>query len=284
MKTKIYFRVLRQSAEAGGKLYGIIDNANVVSPEVTIQEILDLKKLGNYSAKQLAALMEDIIQGAGELVARDGRPRSLSSLLKFEGKIRGTFDNPDERISTQRVIVRPRLLKDIKLDIDKSQFEFVNTNDKEGIVISSALVQGFDSWSASRCFAGGFPVGNLIVTGQRLVPTGWTEDGCKVRMFVLRNGTQLCRLDEKLYDPEANIYVGSFEKKPLSGSAGYNGFTLGHLSDPINPYNAWTGTDDEPLAHTYNWVPAAGDQILIEFERDTAQGPTTQGFTVDIGV
>lgn len=216
MKTKIYFRVLRQSAEAGGKLYGIIDNANVVSPEVTIQEILDLKKLGNYSAKQLAALMEDIIQGAGELVARDGRPRSLSTMLKFEGKIRGTFDNPDERISTQRVIVRPRLLKDIKLDIDKSQFEFVNTNDKEGIVISSALVQGFDSWSASRCFANGFPVGNLIVTGQRLVPTGWEADGCNVRMTVFRNGVDLCRLDEKLYDPEANVYIGSFSKTPAA--------------------------------------------------------------------
>lgn len=275
MKQKIKFKVLKQSAEVGGKYYGRIDNADPINAELTMQQIIDFKKLHNYSASQLAALMEEILQGAAELVARDGYPRNLSTLLKFEARIKGTFANSEATVTNQKVYVNPRLLKDIKVDIDKSNFEFNNENDSTAPRITSAAEEvSVFGWTPTGAFAvrsGGLvPTmrGPLTLAGVRLAPNGWTAD-CKLRVTVFRDGDLLCRLDDA-----AGAADVAMVKTTTPAVASLN--TLTFNVDALNQgesENAWI--PDGELVSPYAYTPLAGDELLFEFDRMLTDGSGT---------
>lgn len=272
-KVKVQFKVLKQSADVGGKYYGLIDNSNPVNPTLTMQQIIDFKKLHNYSASQLSALIEDVLQGAAELVARDGQPRNLSSLLKFEARIRGTFANPEAAVTSQNVYVAPRMLKDIKVTLDKGDFEFSNTNDSTDPRIA-AITQdydgferwGVDSWTDGE---GGMPIlfkGDLAVSGTRLAPSGWTED-CKFTCEVLRGSSLIpvAHLEKKVINEE--VY-GCFGDVPSLAALNALTFNRIKVDDTGFAGNAWRLSggdigDPEPTAY----VPAVGDKLKFTFTR-----------------
>lgn len=287
-KQKVKFKVLKQSADVGGKFYGVIDNADPFVPAVTMQQIIDYKKLHNYSASQLAALIEDVLQGAAELVARDGLPRNLSSLLKFEARIRGTFANSEASVTNQKVYVAPRMLKDIKTDLNKADFEFTNTNDNTAPRITSAALEfaGFNTWSVADAFktvtgeGGSCRVfkGDLTLAGTRLCPDGWAAD-CKFKATVFRVvdnvEAELCRLDRRGDDTWTGFLNG------LDASvASLNAITIPSLgADGIvdGVFNAWKdlGAESDP----YTWVPAVGDRIQFYFERTLNDGSGSVVYT-----
>ena len=128
-KPVIKFKTYRQSAAVGGKIYGVPYLGDPVVAEVTMQEVIDYAKLHNFSADTLSALLSQVISGVADLVARDGRPRMLSDLLKFEPVIKGTFDNLEQGITNQSILVRPRMLKELKLALDPAQYSWQNQND-----------------------------------------------------------------------------------------------------------------------------------------------------------
>ena len=272
MKQKIKFKVLKQSAEVGGKYYGRIDNADPINAELTMQQIIDYKKLHNYSASQLASLTEEVLQGAAELVARDGFPRNLSSLLKFEARIRGTFANSEASVTDQKVYVNPRLLKDIKVDIDKSNFEFNNENDSTAPRITSAAEEvSVFGWTPTGAFAvrsGGLvPTmrGPLTLAGVRLAPNGWTAD-CKLRVSVFREGNLLCRLDDA-----ADATRAAMVRSTTPAVASLNTLTFNvDALDQGESENSWIPDGD--LATPYAYAPAAGDELLFEFDRMLTDG------------
>lgn len=277
-KVKVEFKVLKQSAEVGGKYYGIIDNSNPVNPTLTMQQIIDYKKLHNWSASQLGALVEDVLQGAAELVARDGQPRNLSSLLKFEARIKGTFANPEAAVTSQNVYVSPRMLKDIKASLDKGDFEFSNTNDSTDPRISQAAIDydGWQTWSIAETFRAAmegmpvYPNGNLVISGSRLCPNGWTGD-CGLAVKVLRAGAYLCNLDRKSEESGGATYVKGMFAPPASVAA-LNAFEIPRLTEETSDIanNAWTPTSTPDSG--YKYVPAAGDEIVFEFTRDLSSG------------
>lgn len=127
-KPVLRFKINKQSSEVGGRYYGIIEDTPV-TPENSILQICEFKKITAFSPEQVLRLVEDVCDGAAQLVARDGQSRQLSSLLKFSPRSRGTFASEDSRWTNQRLIVGARLLKDIKLEMDPSKFVMSNVAD-----------------------------------------------------------------------------------------------------------------------------------------------------------
>lgn len=139
-KPILRFKVNQQSAEVGGKYYGIIEDTPV-TPENSILQICEFKKITAFTPEQVLRLVEDVCDGAAKLVARDGQSRQISSLLKFSPRVRGTFAATDSRWTDQRLIVGARLLKDIKLEMAPSDFVMSNVADI-GSLTSAALADG----------------------------------------------------------------------------------------------------------------------------------------------
>lgn len=152
-KPILRFKVNQQSAEVGGKFYGIIEDTPV-TPENSILQICEFKKITAFTPEQVLRLVEDVCDGAAKLVARDGLSRQLSSLLKFSPRVRGTFNAVDSRWGDQKLIVGARLLKDIKLDMNPGDFVMSNVADV-GILQSAA-------W-ATLPWGGETPYGNTAL-------------------------------------------------------------------------------------------------------------------------
>lgn len=288
IKQKVKYRVIKQSAEVGGKFYGVINNSDPFVPSVTMQQIIDYKKLHNYSASQLAALIEDVLQGAAELVARDGLPRNLSSLLKFEARIRGTFQNSEASVTDQKIYVSPRLLKDIKVDLNKADFEFTNENDTTAPRITSAALEfpGFNTWSVADAFktvtgdGGSCKVfkGDLTLAGSRLCPDGWAAD-CKFKATVFRTTdgveAQLCRLDRRGEDTWTGFLLGLEPSVASINAITVESLGADQLVDGV--MNAWKDLGDE--SEPYTWEPAVGDRIQFYFERTLNDGSGSVVYT-----
>lgn len=285
-KQIIKYKVIRQSAEMGAKFYGVVNNADPISAELTMEQIIDKRKLHNYSAKQLTVLMEEVLQGAAELVARDGMPRNLSTLLKFEARIRGTFANTESGITDQTVLVKPRMLKDIKVDINKSDFTFVNESGDTSPRISGLALESpdFTGWDTSVLVesqeTGWRFIGDLTVSGLRLAVNGWGAD-CKWSFAIVRGDTIL-RLDHttSLSSEDVQNY-GFLRRQPTVSSDNVITFTN---TEDVPIFACWrANTLDPTVPHreaAYNGAESgetlsalqAGDRVVFSFARDLGDG------------
>lgn len=213
-KPVIKFKTYRQSAAVGGKIYGVPYLGDTIVADVTMQEVIDYAKLHNYSADTLSALLSQVIAGVGDLVARDGRPRMLSDLLKFEPVIKGTFNNMEQTVTTQKVLVRPRMLKEIKVALDPSAYSWQNQNDKESPrLISVAPVSAlFDSVTRESLIAsladGGSGFG-WTYAGNRLCPNGWRDSSFSVLLPYEQDGNMI-DVHLELYRDGDNVF-GSYD-------------------------------------------------------------------------
>lgn len=174
-KPILKFRINVQSPEVGGKLYGIcVDNP--VTPEVSIAQICEFKKITAFAPEQVLRLVEDVCDGACQLVARDGQSRQISTLLKFSPRIRGTFDEVNAKFTDQKLIVGARLLKDIKLDMDPTKFQIQNVLEPtDGTAVEGFFPAGWTggySYNAIRAAAvAGTTYASLQISGR-----GFTDD------------------------------------------------------------------------------------------------------------
>lgn len=184
-KPILRFKVNQQSAEVGGKYYGIIEDTPV-TPENSILQICEFKKITAFTPEQVLRLVEDVCDGASKLVARDGQSRQISSLLKFSPRVRGTFAATDSRWTDQRLIVGARLLKDIKLEMAPSDFVMSNVADA-GVVQNAALQTGsFDIFNLASVIDGSASRINIAVNGAKL--QSWVAADTAAELEVLING------------------------------------------------------------------------------------------------
>lgn len=291
-KPKMKYKVIRQSDAVGARFYGVIDNADPVVAELTMQQIIEYKKLYNYSAKQLAVVVEDVLQGAAELVGRDGLARNVSSLLKFEARIAGTFANTESGISDQKVYVKPRMLKDIKVNINKGDFSFENATASTAPKISGLALESeqFTGWgldaftTATEANTAAF-IGPLTISGTRLCPDGWNVD-CSIAMGVIRGDTIL-RFDMHTFEstsPALDSQSGYMKLSPEVSSENVLKF-IAALSEPVNVWRAKNtnpiGRYENPLDSLYAvdtsatdiiYTPALGDRIFVSLRRQLADG------------
>ncbi len=275
-KPVITFKTSRQAAAVGGKIYGVPNLGDPVVAEVTMQEVIDYAKLHSYSADTLTSLLSQVISGVAELVARDGRPRMLSDLLKFEPVIKGTFANLEQGITNQTVLVRPRMLKELKLALDPGQYSWQNMNDKESPTLYSVAPDsvGFETVSLAAFLAslrtsenGGF---GWTYAGKRLCPNGWDEN-CSFDVIV--EGPSHSSIDYH-YGPNTAAAIFGCFSAPTSGTGTENAFSIERHDNAANTC-WWLDPTGQPTQGTY--TPVAGDFVVFKFTRTTSTGDT---FTV----
>lgn len=291
-KPKMKYKVIRQSDAVGARFYGVIDNADPVVAELTMQQIIEYKKLYNYSPKQLAVMIEDVLQGAAELVARDGLARNVSSLLKFEARIAGTFANTESGISDQKIYVKPRMLKDIKVNIDKGNFSFENATSSTAPKISGLALESeqFTGWNVDAFQKDGdtnnrYFIAPLTISGVRLCPDGWTSD-CAIAVGAINAEGVIYRFDTRAFSstsPSIDAESGTLNVTPTVASDNVLKFVKAS-----NTLQVWRGkntspigTGDNPLDFLFqpdqefamlNYVPTVGDRIFVSFRRQLADG------------
>lgn len=285
-KPVIKFKTYRQAAAVGGKIYGVPNLGDPVVAEVTMQEVIDYAKLHNYSADTLSALLSQVIAGVGDLVARDGRPRMLSDLLKFEPVIKGTFDNMEQTVTNQKVLVRPRMLKEIKVALDPSQYSWQNQNDKDSPkIISVAPASDVFAEVSLESFAaaiGENPFG-WTYAGTRLCPNGWDANCAFAVSLKLKTPlTQQGLTIDTLYfhhNSDAGGNGSGLFTHVAADKATDNTLALSALSLTENQTVAWFLPDPtSPTPFESDYDPQAGDVLTFSFTRATASGDT---FTVE---
>lgn len=208
MATKpiLRFKVNKQSVEVGGKYYGIVEDT-AVTPENSILQICEFKKITAFAPEQVLRLVEDVCDGAAQLVARDGQSRQLSSLLKFSPRVRGTFSSEDARWTDQKLIVGARLLKDIKLDMDPSSFVMSNVADV-GILTSAAWsTYPFVSSTVGSLFAESDGV--IRINGSKLESWDSSSTFCKISV-IIGDDTYTFAGNATLSDFAANGFTADF--------------------------------------------------------------------------
>lgn len=278
-KPVIKFKTYRQAAAVGGKIYGVPNLGDPVVAEVTMQEVIDYAKLHNYSAETLTALLSQVISGVGDLVARDGRPRMLSDLLKFEPVIKGTFSNMEQTVTDQKVLVRPRMLKEIKVKLDPSSYSWQNQNDKASprLISVAPFDPTFSEVSLASFLASlANPGFGWTYAGSQLCPNGFDANcafGIRVKL-----ATPTARFAEVHYEKGGSDY-GSFTYA-AGDAASDNTLRISRfITDPAQP-TCWYVADDgaiEPL-EPIDFTPTAGDTLIFSFTRTLGTGDT---FTVE---
>lgn len=276
-KPVVKFKTYRQSSTVGGKIYGVANLADPVVASVTMQEVIDYAKLHNYSAATLEAMLSQVISGVADLVARDGRPRMLSDLLKFEPTIKGTFANLEQGITNQKIVVRPRMLKEIKLQIPADSFSWQNQNDTESPRIVSVAPDSdrfstvdLASVRAGIAAATGF---GWTLAGTRLCPNGWDE-ACSFQVLLKQGDTEYHLERATLGLDTLCGYILRKDGKEATDNAVLLSFDTQNVSAQAWYYDAqgyMQGYDGEIL-------PIAGDTITFRFTRTTGSGDT---FTVE---
>lgn len=116
-----------------GVFYGLVQG-NTTEPETSLREIMAYKKITAFDPAQVVRLTEDIVQGALELTALDGRPRAISSLLKTFLGFDKAFPTADARVTDQKLVARVRLLKDMRLEPNMDDFTLVNEAGPQTII------------------------------------------------------------------------------------------------------------------------------------------------------
>lgn len=274
-KPKMYYRVYQQSSRVGGKFYAVPDQSDPIVPQLTMQQIIDYKKLHNYSASQLAVLVEEVMQGAAELVSMDGQSRNLSSLMKFEPCIKGTFANVESGVTNQKIIVRPRMLKDIKVQIDRGSFEFVNEAESTDPRLRSVAIENdlFEEWSA-LLFANGVPLssGALTFAGDRLCPAATFGPLTSWSGVIVKSGFEPIHMELATID---GSMVGVWQ--PVASSASDNSVVISRVEGEIANH-FWRYVDD---THTTKEVVPdndigvrAGDKVVFTFTRERTDDET----------
>lgn len=294
-KPVIKFKTYRQSDRVGGKIYGVPNLADPVVASVTMQEVIDYAKLHNYSASTLEAMLSQVISGVADLVARDGKPRYLSDLLKFEPVIKGTFDNLEQTVTNQKVLVRPRMLKEIKVTLDPSQYSWQNQNDVESprLISVAPLSDDYSEVTLESLRAalgsGATAAFGWTYAGNRLCPNGW-DNNCSFSV-ILKPKTPVA----DPLTPSRLIDAFHLDFNPEAG--GYGSGPFAHLStddasdnivvfspyvpagDPIESKFWYFDVDGAPVAYVgSSYTPVAGDVLIFVFTRTTANGDT---FTVE---
>lgn len=274
-KPIIKFKTYRQAAAVGGKIYGVPNLGDPVVAEVTMQEVIDYAKLHNYSADTLSALLSQVIAGVGDLVARDGRPRMLSDLLKFEPVIKGTFDNLEQSVTNQKVLVRPRMLKEIKVALDARDYSWQNQNDVNSprLISVAPIATEFDSVSLAAFKESLNQMFGWTLSGDRLAPNGNSDPSTIRYAVILRRIVDGVPVEWHFEKGDYSITGlttanGVFMHRFTQDEATNNTFVL--TASPGDPNQCWQVVDGAAVAGSV--VPSSGDVLVFQFQRALASG------------
>lgn len=284
-KPTVKFKTYKQAARVGGKIYGVADLSDPQIASVTMQEVIDYAKLHNYSADTLEAVLSQVISGVADLVARDGRPRNLSDLLKFEPVIKGTFSNMEQAVSSnQKIVIRPRLLKEIRVNIASDAFAWQNQNDTLAPILRSVAPASpsyssinLSSVRAALAETNGF---GFTLSGTRLAPSGW-DQSCKFEVAIRPHSGAIApeiRFDHTTGGLGCICHLDSDEATDNTVALSWTSYLDPDEQEGALVRNAWYDNDGTPTDLGVTYIPGPGDILIFRLTRTVGSGDT---FTVE---
>lgn len=123
LEYKVYPSPL-QTASGNQVYYGLVLN-KPADPATTLREVMAYKKITAFEPSAVQQLFDSVIQGAMELTALDGQPRVIGGVLRTHLAWDSSFPSVDTDPKSIGMNVRLRTLKELKIPVDTSGFEFV---------------------------------------------------------------------------------------------------------------------------------------------------------------
>ena len=164
MATDLYYTTqpISRRVDPAGRFYGRIES-NALTPEESLRGIMAYKKITAYSESTVLQLLNDLLQGAVELTAIDGKTRTIGQLLRVYMALEGSFNSavltPADKASLK---VRTQLLKDMKWPVNPTNFSLVARD--TGVPVITG-VHYSDQQTTEDAFYIGEP---CIITGRNL--------------------------------------------------------------------------------------------------------------------
>lgn len=126
-----------------GRYYAKVESTALTAEE-TIRGIMAYKKITAYSEGTVLQLLNDLLQGAVELTALDGKTRTIGQMLRVYMSLEGSFSNPILSTADKNNLkVRTQLLKDMKYPVNPSNFT-LTPKDKGLATITAVHYSGQD--------------------------------------------------------------------------------------------------------------------------------------------
>lgn len=188
-----------------GRYYARIE-APALTAEESLRDIMAYKKINAYSASTVLQLLNDLLQGAVELTALDGRTRVLGQMLRVYMALEGSFESPILSPSDKANLkVRTQLLKDMKYPVDGANFTLTAKD-------TYPRISGVH-YSGQTTTEDALRIGTTgIIVGVNFNAIDWENDGGFVAVFNPTNNLEhIFPLNDSAFSPSENaIYLQSF--------------------------------------------------------------------------
>lgn len=170
-----------------GRYYGKIESVPL-SPEETVRGIMAYKKITAFSESTVLMLLNDLLQGAVELTALDGKTRTIGQMLRVYMSLEGSFATPILSYDDKSALkVRTQLLKDLKWPVDPENFSL---SPKDGQFPSISAVH----YSAQTTAQDAMKIGAVtIITGRNLDKVDFDTTGVYLNNPENAQGVNLTR-------------------------------------------------------------------------------------------
>lgn len=144
-----------------GRYYARIE-APALTAEESLRDIMAYKKINAYSASTVLQLLNDLLQGAVELTAIDGRTRILGQMLRIYMALEGSYaDAVLSPADKSNLKVRTQLLKDMKYPVNAADFTL---SPKESIMVITGIHYSGQENNEDAAMIGT----QMILTGRNL--------------------------------------------------------------------------------------------------------------------
>lgn len=201
-----------------GRYYARIE-APALTAEETLRDVMAYKKINAFSASTVLNLLNDLLQGAVELTAIDGRTRTLGQMLRVYMALEGSYESPILTAADKANLrVKTQLLKDMKYPVDGANFTLTpkDTLPRISGVHYSGQAGTLD---ALKIGATG------IVVGSNFNSIDWVSDAGYISIFNPANNTGYAfTLADAAFQPSENaLYLGTFTNVNAAGTTVFTG-------------------------------------------------------------
>lgn len=202
-----------------GRYYARID-APALTAEETLRDVMAYKKINAFSASTVLNLLNDLLQGAVELTALDGRTRTLGQMLRVYMALEGSYQTPILTAADKANLrVKTQLLKDMKYPVDDANFTLTPKGDAVPAITAVHYSGQPDTGDAIKFGA------DLIINGRNLTAFDWTT----ADMYLVQTG--ISSVSERQIVPvTADGFLPS-----------YNALAAAPITNAFGGEGPWTG-------------------------------------------
>ena len=217
-----------------GRYYGKIEAAQLTAEE-SLRDIMAYKKINAFSESTVLMLLNDLLQGAVELTALDGKTRVLGQMLRVYMALEGSFPVPTLSIEDKSALkVRTQLLKDLKYPVDPSNFTLTQkgagTAQVTGVHYSGQATMNEDAVKFGA---------QTIVVGKNFLTIDWSETALDLYNPTTDSSIPWTNIGTQTFEPSENALLLA----PLTNQS--------TVFPGDGPWDAILGAYDQTTNHYY---------------------------------